>query len=207
MKFFVYILSCLELPIQPYLPACVGGIALCKSLLRGLLATLTSLVAFFIGLFLGFFVLIINIATGGAGCRTNGQSHGCVTRNRANNSTGCSVHASAAQGALLGIRHASTSTALAIAGSSNTITNNKLIILCFMEISPFLYFWFRGSTFKGSGLSCPPSLNAPAFATQGIELNSVPKLFLLTFRFTTPLKIIDDNNRTLKLAAFSFVVD
>jgi hypothetical protein len=38
-------------------------------------------------------------------------------------------------------------------------------------------------------------------------LNSVPKLFLLTFRFTTPLKIIDDNNRTLKLAAFSFVVD
>jgi hypothetical protein len=48
-----------------------------------------------VSLFLGFLVMIIEIAAGCAGCRTHGQAHSGVTRDRPNNPTGCSADSSA----------------------------------------------------------------------------------------------------------------
>jgi hypothetical protein len=53
--------------------------------------------------------MIIQIPSGGTGCRTHCQPNSGVTRDGPNHPTGCSADGSAAQGALFGIRHASAS--------------------------------------------------------------------------------------------------
>lgn len=61
-------------------------------LLAGLVTLLVGLI---VSLFPGFLVMIIEIAAGCAGCRTHGQAHSGVTRDRPNNPAGCSADSSA----------------------------------------------------------------------------------------------------------------